>query len=248
MELAIPKIDRRLQDLSSLDVGSIISQNDPRISVLDDKLTTLLIDVFGANTIEHTRYHLKIGALYRGPLNMYEETPIHEVRDAISGAISEASAILESIKEGFEETLSDAGRGSAGSALRAYQGMELHPAIERAVGNLFRDGHYANAIEDAVKSLNALVRLNSGIEDKDGSALMEAVFNPKSPILSFNTLQDEADKNEQRGFMMMFSGAVAGLRNPRAHKLIKDDSERALEFVAFVSLLAKLADASQKVK
>ena len=42
--------------------------------------------------------------------------------------------------------------------------------------------------------------------------------------------------------MMMFSGAVAGLRNPRAHSFIEDDPERALEFIAFVSLLAKLLD------
>ena len=47
---------------------------------------------------------------------------------------------------------------------------------------------------------------------------------------------------------MMFSGAVAGLRNPRSHKLIKDDPERALEFIAFVSLLAKLVDSAKKLK
>jgi len=44
----------------------------------------------------------------------------------------------------------------------------------------------------------------------------------------------------------MFGGAVAGLRNPRAHKIIKDDPEMALEFIAFVSLLAKLVDKSTK--
>jgi len=42
--------------------------------------------------------------------------------------------------------------------------------------------------------------------------------------------------------MMLFSGAVSGLRNPRAHSFIDDDPERALEFIAFVSLLAKLLD------
>ena len=30
--------------------------------------------------------------------------------------------------------------------------MELHPEIERAAGKLYRDGHYTNAIEDAVKA------------------------------------------------------------------------------------------------
>jgi len=122
----------------------------------------------------------------------------------------------------------------------------LHPAIEQAAGQLFRDGHYANAVEDAVKALNELVRLNSGIDDKDGSALMEFIFSPKNPVLKFNNLSDTSEIDEQKGFMMMFSGAVTGLRNPRAHKIIKDDAEMALEFIAFISLLAKLADRAGK--
>lgn len=58
--------------------------------------------------------------------------------------------------------------------------------------------------------------------------------------MKFNDLSDQSDRDEQKGFMMMFSGAVSGLRNPRAHGFINDDPERALEFIAFVSLLAKL--------
>jgi hypothetical protein len=36
-----------------------------------------------------------------------------------------------------------------------------------------------------------------------------------------------------------------GLRNPRAHSFIKDDPERAWEFIGFISLLAKLVDEAQ---
>jgi uncharacterized protein (TIGR02391 family) len=72
--------------------------------------------------------------------------------------------------------------------------------------------------------------------------LMERAFNPTNPVLKFNALTDQSDKDEQKGFMMMFCGAVAGLRNPRAHGFINDEPERALEFIAFVSLLAKLLD------
>jgi hypothetical protein len=46
--------------------------------------------------------------------------------------------------------------------------------------------------------------------------------------------------------MFMFSGAVSGLRNPRAHSFIRDDPERALEFIAYVSLLAKLLDEAKR--
>jgi uncharacterized protein (TIGR02391 family) len=139
----------------------------------------------------------------------------------------------------------EASSGRAGKALQAYEGLEVHPEIERAAGDLYRNGHYANAVEDAVKALNDLVRMRSG-EQGDGTSLMERVFSAKSPVLRFNDMRDQSDSDEQKGFMMMFSGAVAGLRNPRAHKLIKDDPERALEFIAFVSLLAKLVDGAKK--
>jgi hypothetical protein len=58
-------------------------------------------------------------------------------------------------------------------------------------------------------------------------------------------VKDQSDTDEQQGFMYLFSGAVMGLRNPRAHAFIKDDPERALEFIAFVSLLAKLLDGAK---
>jgi uncharacterized protein (TIGR02391 family) len=137
--------------------------------------------------------------------------------------------------------------GSKNDALlRAYQGLDLHPEIARAASKLYQDGHYSNAVEAAVKALNNLVRLRSGLEI-DGMTLMQQAFSPNKPVLKFNDLSDQSDRDEQTGFMMMFSGAVAGLRNPRAHGFIQDDPERALEFIAYVSLLAKLLDGATRV-
>lgn len=246
IKAALPRIDRRLSELNEFDVNSISNRSDSRIDALEKKLDALLVSIFGADTIEYERYRWGVTHLDTASENMLYETPISEVRDGLRQGLAIAKSSLEAIKSGFLEELEDAGQTSAGKTLRAYEGLELHPAIERPAGQLFRDGHYANAVEDAVKALNALVRLNSGVDDKDGSPLMETVFSPKSPILKFNDLADDSDRDEQRGFMMMFSGAVAGLRNPRAHKLIKDDPEMALEFIAFVSLLANLADKAKK--
>lgn len=245
MEAALPRIERRLADLKGFDIQSITDRSDPRISTLSNKLDDLLVSIFGVDTVEYNRYR-SITFLDTASANMMYETPIHEVLTGLESGIDGAKIELQSIKEGFLESMEDAGLTVAGRALNAYDGLELHSAIERAAGKLYRGGHYANAIEDSVKALNALVRLNSGIDDRDGTALMEYVFSPRDPILKFNDLADESDKNEQKGFMMMFSGAVAGLRNPRAHKLIKDDPGTALEFIAFVSLLANLADRASK--
>ncbi len=245
MEAAIPKIDRRIADLESFQVDTVMDRSDPRISALEKVLDTLLVSIFGPDTVEYDRYRWSVARLDTAGISLHG-TPIWEVREGLKQGIATAKANLESIKRGFLEELGDAGRTAEGKVLQAYAGLELHPAIERASGQLFRDGHYANAVEDAVKALNALVRLNSGVDDKDGTALMEYVFSPKSPVLKFNKLADAFDVDEQKGFMMMFSGAVAGLRNPRAHKIIKDDPEMALEFIAFISLLAKFADKATK--
>jgi uncharacterized protein (TIGR02391 family) len=246
MEAAIPRIDRRIADLQAFDVESVNDRSDPRIDALEKSLDALLVSVFGAGTVEYARYRWPVANLDRASMNLYG-TPLHEVREGFKLGIETSKTQLESIKRMFQEELSDAGMlGTASHALKAYDGLELHPAIERASGSLFKNGHYANAVEDAVKALNALVRLNSGVDDKDGSALMEQVFSPKSPVLKLNKMVDASDLDEQRGFMMMFSGAVAGLRNPRAHKIIKDDPEMALAFIAFVSLLANLADKASR--
>lgn len=241
MSQAIIKIDRRLADLAAFDPDQIRERSDPRIKTLEGSLDALLADIFGHDTVEYRRYRHDVTELDRAGYSMYG-TDISEVIQGLREGKASSQATLEVIKRGFGESMEDAGLGGAARPLRAYEGLDLHPTIERAAGQLYRDGHYANAIEDSVKALNALVRLHSSVDDRDGSTLMEFVFSPKSPVLKFNALTDQSDHDEQKGFMMMFSGAVAGLRNPRAHKLIEDDPERALEFIAFVSLLAKLAD------
>jgi uncharacterized protein (TIGR02391 family) len=246
MREAIPKIKRRLEELRAFDISTVADRQDPRIGVLSNKLEALLQSVFGADTVEYDRYHWKVTHLDTASLNVMYETPLREIHDGLRHGIETAVLQLEGIVAEFDEELGDAGDTPATKAIRAYEGFDINPAIERAAGQLHRDGHYASAVEDAVKALNALVRLNSGVDDRDGTALMEMVFSPKSPILKFNNLKDQSDHDEQKGFMMMFSGAVAGLRNPRAHKIISDEPGLALEFVAFVSLLAQLADRAKR--
>ena len=247
MQEAISKIDRRIADLNAFDPDAINDRSDASIKALEQKLDALLTGIFGHGTVEYSRYKLAVTDIDRAPYSAYG-TPITVVREGLRQGVSTSLATLAAIKEGFLEELADAGIGGtpASKALKAYEGLDLHPEIERAAGQLYRDAHYANAIEDSVKALNAFVRLRSGVSDRDGTALMEYVFSPRSPILKFNPMSDQSDIDEQKGFMMMFAGAVAGLRNPRAHRLMKDDPERALEFIAFVSLLAKLTDAATK--
>lgn len=240
---ALPKLRRRLEDLRAVDVAALTEADaDNVLAAVKRKVNMTLVDLFGHDSLEFQQF--EIGTLDRTPLNMVTgRAPIEHRRPTIRRGLDEAINTIRSAIEIYEERLEDVGETGVARALRAYEGLQLHPSIAAAASTLYRDGHYANAVEAAVKALNALVRERSGME-QDGSTLMERAFGGKTPVLRFNGLSDQSDADEQRGFMMMFSGAVAGLRNPRAHGFVHDKPERALEFIAFVSLLAKLLDES----
>jgi uncharacterized protein (TIGR02391 family) len=237
---AIPRLEARITDLKALLGRSIPLADDPQLSTVKHKLTATVAQIFNPDTLE-----------YKSLTDLFTRTTIasgfgvllpHEIK----ADLDEAIAILTCQVALMKEQLGEDGDSTTDRAIRAYTNLDLHSEIARAASELYRGGHYANAIEDAVKALNAWVRYRSG-ETLDGTALMEKVFSPKNPVLRFNDLKDQSDQDEQRGFMMLFSGAIVALRNPRAHKLIEDEAGRALELIAFVSLLAKLLDGAKKV-
>jgi hypothetical protein len=73
----------------------------------------------------------------------------------------------------LEEQLADGANDKAEQVLQAYESLDLHPEIARASSDLYRDGRYAHAIEDAVKALNNLVRLRSSPTFPTGALILE---------------------------------------------------------------------------
>jgi uncharacterized protein (TIGR02391 family) len=87
----------------------------------------------------------------------------------------------------------------------------------RVASRLYHDGHYANAVEAAVKALNDFVRLRSSL-DVDVMTLMERAFSPNNPTLKFKDLSDQSDRDEQKGFMNPLGVHSAGwTRRGRSH-------------------------------
>ena len=46
--------------------------------------------------------------------------------------------------------------------------------------------------------------------------------------------------------MFLYAGAMLAFRNPRAHGLIQDAAESAVDYLAFLSLLAKMLDRAER--
>ncbi|WP_339218123.1 TIGR02391 family protein [Paenibacillus sp. FSL H8-0332] len=118
---------------------------------------------------------------------------------------------------------------------------QFHPIVRQSAEGLFADGHYRQAILDTYINLVESVKIKSAHYNSDGSPLMQTVFSVKNPLL---TISDNSD--EQMGFMWLFSGAVMGIRNAKAHRVDEHpDKQTTLEILGFASFLLKSLDAAK---
>lgn len=141
------------------------------------------------------------------------------------------------------------------SALKAGQNLPvqvdfwplMHQDITSVSKSRFETGHFADAVEAALKHFNSTVKKLAGSRissDLDGAKLMNQVFSPKDPIIQLSDLSTETGKNIQQGYMQMFAGGMIGVRNPKAHENITIDPNRAVHLLFLVSLfLFKLDEA-----
>jgi uncharacterized protein (TIGR02391 family) len=116
----------------------------------------------------------------------------------------------------------------------------LHPRVVELAKRRFMSGHYADAVESAFKELNSVVKdlyIKSGGEELDGVPLMRKAFSPTKPVIRLDDLSTETGRNIQQGYMDLFAGSMAGIRNPKAHSNVQITPERALHHLALASLL-----------
>jgi uncharacterized protein (TIGR02391 family) len=127
----------------------------------------------------------------------------------------------------------------------------LHPTIVSVSESRMKSGHYADAVEGAFKELNNAVkdRVRSRLNNElDGKKLMQRVFSPDNPVLLVEgDLDTQTNKDTQQGYMMMFSGAMSAIRNPKAHENMTISKDDAIRKLMFASMLMYKLDAAQLV-
>ena len=131
--------------------------------------------------------------------------------------------------------------------LERFDGSITDTGLIRVCRGLFRDGHYAVAVEKAQVHLENVVRQKSGLADKYGADLMRTAFSPSRPILQFNKQMSLSDKDEQQGYMHIYEGVIMGIRNPRAHDCEREDSPQdALALLVMANYLIGRVNAAIK--
>ena len=130
---------------------------------------------------------------------------------------------------------------------RQYDGFEryLHPIIKQVSFNKFNNHQYADSVESAFKEINSRLKKicrKLGYEEKDGAALMNFVFSENNPILKFEDISTSSGRDVQKGYMQIFSGAMTGIRNPKAHENMFISRDAAIKRLIFASLLMDKID------
>ena len=241
VDQAITKLSRRLEEVRALDPQRI-HYDDPAVRSAAENFSDAVLAIYGLNSPEYRRfrYHrIRHGSEYIG---MGER----DRQKAFADGLTHTAAAIENLIKQLQERRDDFD-GDASSRVRsAFASLDLHPRIGAACAELYRDGHYRNAVLDASLALVNMVREKSRKHDLDGAPLMTTVFSKNKPVLAFNDLRDRTEEDEQEGMMHLFVGAILGLRNPRAHALLDDSPEMALEYIGLISLLAKRVDQSAR--
>lgn len=176
------------------------------------------------------------------------EDEVCEVREAHLPTRSNQRMTIEDANAIIKKLLSL--RHTTASGLAGIRDL-LHPAVVRVAESRIKSGHYADAVEGAFKELNiavkAKVRQKFSIE-LDGQPLMQRVFSPDNPLLLVEgNLDTQTNKDTQRGYMMMFSGAMSAIRNPKAHENMTISKDDAVRKLMFASMLMYKLDAAQLV-
>ncbi len=131
------------------------------------------------------------------------------------------------------------------AALNEIMWALIHPSVTEVAKGRFESRHYADSVEAALKEVNTVVKkiVQKEIgEELDGASLMQKALSLDNPILKLSDLSNESGRNIQKGYLQIFSGAMTGIRNPKAHENLVIDRRRAIHFLFLASLLMSKID------
>ena len=164
----------------------------------------------------------------------------------LAGSIQRA---VDQIGAGRPQHSPPPGESELARAIARFDESVTNHSLRLASRELFVDGYFARAVEEAFKCLTNEVKDKAGLPSQDGTSMMRNAFSANSPILKLNSLTTSSEKDEQRGYMDLFAGAVMGIRNPRAHDhQLKDEPDVALEMIVLANHLMRKLEGSTKNK
>jgi uncharacterized protein (TIGR02391 family) len=131
---------------------------------------------------------------------------------------------------------------SAEASSAIFAKTMTEPEILEASRDLFASGHYSLAVQEAYKAVEKFVQSKAKESGLSGTKLMHNVFSAEAPRLFWTERTRTSEEDEQKGYMMLYAGAMLGIRNPVTHEFNwVEDEDIALELLLFAQHLLRKA-------
>jgi uncharacterized protein (TIGR02391 family) len=114
-----------------------------------------------------------------------------------------------------------------------------HPDVLRFCREELLADNYFHAVLEAVKSVGEKIRAKTGLTD-DGGPLVDRALAGSPPMLAINSLANDSEVSEQKGFANLVRGTFGMFRNPTAHAaritwdMSKEDAEDLFSIVSLI--------------
>ena len=120
----------------------------------------------------------------------------------------------------------------------------LRPDLWKAICAHYERADYAESVRDAVFHVCELLREKSGIEDKDGTKLVDAALMGANPPISVSKNETTTEKDFQQGIGFSFKGIMQAIRNPLSHEKTAYSKEDAEAIILYINFLLNQVDHS----
>ena len=226
----LAKLQKMIQEIEELKKLEI---DDPKTSMWIYNTSQLLKQEFGEESYCYKYFYSMNNGRAIGSTNMTKQDfRLKHIKN------------LEKYKKHLQVCLEDCKEDTGPiNKNKFHKELKLHPKIVKASEKLFNDGHYSSAIFEATKILEKEIKLKSKIKDEIGVKLVNIAFNEKQPVIEIIKGQEQEQIDEREGFRFLYMGVFQGIKNPKSHSIQNlIESDKAIEYLAFISLLMKRLD------
>lgn len=129
----------------------------------------------------------------------------------------------------------------------------LHAWVWHPISDLWKNGHYREAIQLAGASLDLRLQAKLGRTDVTGKELVEQAFSSNPPTLGKPRLRvvempnEESTRSAQEGIRNLALAGFLLIRNLRTHLTDELDESEAIEQLAVLSLIARSVEACELI-
>lgn len=120
----------------------------------------------------------------------------------------------------------------------------LRPDLWKSIRAHYERSDYTESVRDAVFHVCELLREKSGIEDKDGTKLVDAALMGNNPAIAVSKNETTTERDFQQGIGFSLKGIMQAIRNPLSHEKTEYLQEDAEAIILYINFLLNQVDHS----